>query len=181
MIETIIAERYARALISLAKENGKPVIDRFANELSQFVSLCQSHAGLLPTLSDRYHDLFARERIVADLADKAQFDPIVKNFLKLLIRKGRMALIATISQEYQTLAHREMGRLVIKVVSAEPLNDQLYQEISDVFAKTNARQVVLEKQVLPDVMGGVRVHVGDRVYDGTLRHQMEKIKQSLQG
>ena len=179
MIETIIAERYARALVSLAQDKGLESVDQIAGQLENFCKLCDATPELLPTLSDRYQDLFARERIVAEIATQAGCDEIVKNFFKLLVHKGRINLIAVITAEYVKLAHLAQGRLVMKVVSAQNLSDDMYQNIQQMFAKQFQKIMVLQKQILPEVLGGVRVHIGDRVYDSTVSHQIEKVKQSM--
>ncbi len=179
MIETMIAERYARALISLAQDKGVEAIDRFASEIEKFCKLCDDTAELLPTLSDRYHDLFARERIVAEIATQSGFDETIKNFLKLLVHKGRINLIHVVATEYVKLAHLAQGRLVMTVVSAQNLAEPLYQSNQEMFAKKFQKTMVLKKQILPEVLGGVRVHIGDRVYDSTVSHQIDKVKQSM--
>lgn len=179
MIETMISERYARALIGLAQDQGVEAIDRFGAELEMFCKLCDATPELLPTLGERYNDLFARERIVAQIADQSGFDETVKNFLKLLVHKGRINLIAVVASEYVKLAHAAQGRLVMTVVSAQGLTDTLYQNIQELFAKKFQKTMVLQKQILPEVLGGVRVHIGDRVYDSTVSHQIDKVKQSM--
>lgn len=179
MIENMIAQRYARALISLASDKGGDAIDRFGGQLASFCKLCEENQTLLSTLSDRYQDLFARERVATQIAQQMSFDDVIVNFLKLLIHKGRMQLVAVVSEEYNMLAHEAQGRLVMKVVSAQNLSDELYANLQDVFAKKFNKQMVLKKQILPEVLGGVRVHIGDLVYDSTVSQQIENVTQSM--
>lgn len=179
MIENIIAERYARALLSLAQDKGPESLDAFGLELQTFLSCCEETPELLTTLGDRYQDLFARERIVDQVASKAGFSTEVKNFIKLLVHKGRISLLATVVEEYVKLAHTAQGRLVMKVVSATTLSDDVYQSLVKEFQRQFQKQMVLKTSLSPDVLGGVRVHVGDCVYDYTVSHQIEKFKQTL--
>lgn len=177
MIENVISERYARALLQIARE--KNAIDAFGKELKTFEGFCKDNRELLKNLSDRYNDLFARERIVAQIADKAGFAIEIKNFLKILVHKGRIGLIATICDEYEKLAHAAMGRLVMKVVSAEELESHVYDDLLKIFGEAHKKEMVLKKQLLPDVIGGLRIHVGDRVHDFTVSHQIEKMKMAM--
>lgn len=177
MIENVIAQRYARALIGIAAEQN--AIDEYGKQLHTFAGFCKENRDLLKSLSDRYNDLFARERIVAEIADKAGFAEPVKNFLKLLVHKGRIALFHFVAEEYDVLAHEKMGRVVMKVVSAKELSDSVYDDLLQTFKQRLNKETVLKKQILPDVIGGLRVHIGDRVFDYTVRSQIDRVKQAM--
>lgn len=179
MIEHNIAKRYARALLSVALGESRENVDKYGDELVTFAAACRSHAALLDTLSNRYFDMFARERIVDALAAKLSLAVSVKNFIKLLIHKGRIGLFPAVVTEYLALAHGVMGREIMTVVSAAPLPEAQYGELGETFAKITGKKMVVERKTLPEVLGGVRVHIHDKVYDYTVKNQIEQMKQRM--
>lgn len=179
MIEHNIAKRYARALLSVALDGSRDNADKYGDELATFGEACRSHAALLDTLSNRYFDMFARERIVDALAAKMGLAVPVKNFIKLLIHKGRIGLFPTIVTAYRVLAHEVMGREIMTVVSATPLPEAQYGELSETFAKITGKKMVVERKTVPEVLGGVRVHIHDTVYDYTVQNQIEQMKHRM--
>lgn len=179
MIEQSIAKRYARALISVATQSSKNDIDVYGQQIDLFDKTCRDNPILLSTLSERYFDMFARERVIDNLAQKMALADAVRNFLKLLVRKGRIELLHEINLAYAALAHDMMGREVMTVVSAVTLKDEQYASLESVFSRKTGKKMVVERKNSPDVLGGVRVHIRDTVYDYTVKNQLEQMRQKL--
>ncbi len=135
----------------------------------------------MPTLANPHFDLFARERIIDSLAQKMALSDNIKNFLKLLIKKSRMNLFSFVCDEYHALANDIMGRVVMTVVSAVDLPDAQYDTLKKLFSDVTGKAMVVKRRTDPDILGGVRVHVKDKVYDYTIASQLEKMKQSMLG
>jgi len=179
MIEAMVAKRYARALLSLALDKDKKTIDVYAMQLKTFDQVLTEHKALLPTLTNRYFDLFAREHVIEEIGKLLNFDSEVKNFLKLLIHKGRIEIFSFIKNEFLTLSNQTMNREPMTVVSAVELPEEQYQALKEFFTKKTGKEIIPTKKIDPTVIGGVRVHIGDVVYDDTLETQIEKMKQRL--
>ena len=179
MIEASIARRYARALIELAREEGK--IEAYALLLQNFQALCRENALLLDTLTNRFFDLAARLRIVDRLAQKLDLALSVKNFIKLLIKKGRIGLFGDIVLEYQREVYLFQNKVVATIVSARDLPDSITREIQSILAKKTGKDVVVEKEVKPNVLGGVCVRMGGEVYDGTVKAAPDCLTQKKNG
>ena len=177
MIEGSIAIRYARALIELAKQDNQ--IDVFAAQLKGFLDYCTESKYLLSTLSEKGYDVGSRLRIIENIAQKSGFHTHVKNFLKLLLGKGRVALISLIYDEYCQMANEIMDRCPMTVLSAVELPVEQYQEMMDFFGKKNKKNMILNKKISPDVLGGVCVTIGDQIYDYTLSRQLSDLKQGM--
>ena len=179
MIEASIARRYARALIELAREEGK--IEAYALLLQNFQALCRENALLLDTLTNRFFDLAARLRIVDRLAQKLDLALSVKNFIKLLIKKGRIGLFGDIVLEYQREVYLFQNKVVATIVSARDLPDSITREIQSILAKKTGKDVVVEKEVKPNVLGGVCVRMGGEVYDGTVKAALDCLTEKMMG
>lgn len=179
MIEHSISKRYARALISVATGESLSTVDEYGRQLASFSEACQLNANLLQTLSNPHFEPQARERIIDGVAGKLELSRPVTNFLKLLVRKGRAQYFMTILQEYQNFAHELMNREVMTVVSATDLAQDQYDTLVGLFGKVTGKSMVLKRQKQPSVLGGVRVHIRDRIYDYTIKNQLEQMKQRL--
>lgn len=179
MIEHSISKRYARALISVATGESLNTVDEYGRQLAAFSEACLVNANLLLALSNRHFDLQARERIVDGVTSKLELSRSVINFLKLLVRKGRIQFFANIFEEYQNFAHGLMNREVMTVVSATDLSQDQYDTLAGLFGKVTGKSMVLKRQKQPSVLGGVRVHIRDKIYDYTIKNQLEQMKQRL--
>lgn len=179
MIESMIAKRYARALLDLASENSKSQIDRYAEQLSHFHETCRQNRDLLPTLANSHFDIGARERITIQVAKKLSLDEHILNFLRLLIRKGRMGLLPFVLAEYIKLANEAIGRVALTVVSAIELSDHYCKKLVDHFQRESGCEIILCKKTDATLLGGIRVHLGDKVYDDSISGQLDRLKQRL--
>lgn len=179
MIENSIAKRYARALISVARDEKR--VDEFGAELTSFYEACLQTQGVFDVLSNRHLDLVARLRAVNQISVKLGLAVAVKNFLKLLLKKGRFDLLPIVVSEYGVIAHKVMGRVVMQVVSATPLETSQYGDLERHFSQASGRQMVVKKVLNPAVLGGVRVHIGDQVFDYTIAKQMETLGNRMLG
>lgn len=179
MIEHSISKRYARALISVATGESIATVDDYGRQLESFFAACQLNANLLQTLANRHFEFQARERVIDGVAGKLGLARPVINFLKLLVRKGRIQIFSNILHEYQRFAHELMNREVMTVVSAVDLPEDQYTTLAGLFGKVTGKSMVLKRQKQADVLGGVRVHIRDRIYDYTIKSQLEQMKQRL--
>lgn len=177
MIERTISIRYARALLSLAKDENQ--IDAFGVQLEEFCKLCEDAPELLEVLGDRNLGLARRSRILDELAVKAGLYPYFVNFLKLLVRKSRVSLLMHIADAYKDMANKAQGRLPLQVISAVELPESQYEDLVRVFSKKTGKEMVLEKKIKPEVLGGVQVKLADQLFDSTIRRQLAGLSQSL--
>lgn len=177
MIEGTISIRYARALMGLATEDNQ--VDAFGKQLKKFLDCCRVYPDLLITLSAKGLNLLNRENIINDLAEKFDFHTHVKNFLKILLDKGRIDLIATIYEEYVEMANQALNRCPMTITSAVDLPGEQYGDLVEYFSQQNQKEMILNKEIDPEVLGGLRVRIGDVIYDYTLRKQLNELKKNM--
>lgn len=174
MIESSISRRYAKALVELARENN--TLDQTLAQLTSIVTAAElSDSQLLHVLGNRFLDLSARLRVVDELAAKLQLDVSVKNFIKILIQKGRIPFLPNILESFRGYVFELQNKVEVDLTSARPLKDLVVKEIQEKMAALLKKQVVVKSQVNPQVLGGVSVRVGDQIFDGTLLAQIQKM------
>lgn len=100
---------------------------------------------------------------------------------KLLARKRMMYLWPEFVSELKLLCDREKGILRVQVVSGVPLTPSLHKKLIQALERRTGKTVVLEEQVKPEVLGGISVQAQDLYWDGTLRGQLQQLRDTLKG
>jgi len=178
MADTTVARRYARALLELGIEAGN--LDQISTELQRFTGLLHAndeqilgalvHPGLLPD---------ERAGFLDAILAKFPFEPIVANFTRLALEKGRADLIPEINDALQHMADEKFGRVRAVLTTATPISDALREEFRAALAASTGKTVILESAVDDTLLGGVTIAVGDKIYDASVRSRLQGIRQSL--
>jgi F-type H+-transporting ATPase subunit delta len=178
MVNVSVARRYARALIDVAGESGS--LDRVADQLEAFCMALQQSPELSGALLDPG---FSRDQKIGVLQAVLQAaggaDPLFENLLKLLVERNRLSYLPDIARLYRDMADVRAGRVRGKVTSAAPLARESLERLVHSLERITQRSIVVETQVDPSLLGGVAAQVGSVIYDGTLKTQLEELKQTL--
>jgi ATP synthase F1 delta subunit len=170
-----IAEVYARSLFEVAKEHD--VLDRVHEELGEFAEALDEDRQLQVFLFSPYFSSQEKREGVRKVVSDA--DERFVNFLELLAERHRMPAIYRIRREFDSMWAEENQLLPVTVTSAVELDEKLVQEIGDRIQEQTGRRVELSSNVDPDVLGGLRVRVGNMVLDGTVRNRLERLRKTV--
>jgi F-type H+-transporting ATPase subunit delta len=178
--QIILAKRYAKAIFSLGKEQNK--VDTYAESLAAIAELYEnSELGVADALTNPLYPLEARQKVMAKIAESVDADAIMTSFLNLLIEKKRVDVLPDIAREVQVMVDREENISHGSVTSAVKLNKALLKKIQATLEKITGNKVILETQVDPSIIGGIVAKVGDLVLDGSIRTQLNGLKESIKG
>jgi F-type H+-transporting ATPase subunit delta len=176
MVNVSIARRYARALL----EASGPAADQVLAQLDEFVAALRSSDELMDVVNNPAFTVSQRKAIVEKLiAASGDVNPWLVNALKLLTERGRFGALPDIARVYRDLVDVRMGRLRGRITSAVPLSEESLQKLEMSLEKMTQRDVVLESKVDPTLIGGATAQVGGTLYDGSLRAQLDDIKNRL--
>ena len=170
-----IAEVYARALFEVANEND--VLDRVHDELGQFAEALDEDRNLQVFLFSPYFSSDEKKQGVRRIVTDA--DERTLNFLELLAERHRMPALFRIRRIFDGLWADERKLLPVTVTSATELDQGLVDEIGKRIEEQTGRQVELSSDVDPDVLGGLRVRVGNMVLDATVRNRLERLRKQV--
>ena len=170
-----IAEVYARALFEAAKEDG--VLDRVHEELGEFADALDEDRNLQVFLFSPYFSSEEKKQGVRRIVSDA--DERTLNFLELLAERHRMPALFRIRRIFDGLWADERKLLPVTVTSATELDQGLVDEIGKRIEEQTGRQVELSSDVDPDVLGGLRVRVGNMVLDATVRNRLERLRKQV--
>jgi ATP synthase F1 delta subunit len=170
-----IAEVYARSLFEVAKEHD--VLERVHEELGEFADALSDDRTLQVFLFSPYFSSAEKREGVGKVVSDA--DERFVNFLGLLAERHRMPALLRIKREFDALWADENKLLPVSVTSAVELDEGLVEEIGERIEEQTGRKVELTANVDPDVLGGLMVRVGNRVFDGTIRNRLERLRKQV--
>lgn len=177
MRSSAAARRYARALFSLAREDG--ATDAVRAELTRLSALLEASPELHDALFRPLHPVAERRGVMRSVAEREGLSRNVQNFMLYLIDQRRIVDFDAIAVEYGRLADEAAGRLAAEVVSASPLRDDQRERLRRALATRVGREVELEVKVDPALIGGAIAKVGGLVFDGSLRTQLTQLRDNL--
>jgi F-type H+-transporting ATPase subunit delta len=174
----VIARRYAKALFLLAGEESS--LEQTGVELQQLAEVA-SDPKLAETLSNPLLLPSARRAIAQTLADKLVLRQTTRNFLCLLADHHRLGQIGGIADHYRRLLDDARGRVRAAISSAVPLTDEQESRLVSAFERVTGRTVLPTRQVDPGLLGGIVVEIAGKVYDGSLKTQLQQLAASIAG
>jgi F-type H+-transporting ATPase subunit delta len=177
MIMGSIARRYAKALFGLAVDSGR--VEAWATSLVSLQQVIDGSPDLQDVLANPVYSREQRRAIVEKLASALSLDPQPRDLLFLLGDRNRLSYLSAIVATFRDLSDEHLGRVRAKVTSAVALEDAAAQSIADKLSQATKAKVLLDRTVDPAILGGVVAQVGSLVYDGSVRTQLEDLRQQL--
>lgn len=177
MSTSSVSRRYARALLSVGEEDGR--WDSYASELDRAAQAFLASAELRDLWLNPAHGRQARLAAVDALAGGLSLSTPVANTVRLLVERNRADDLEVVARSYRDLADEKAGRARAVVSSAVPLPADVTQRMGAALAEVTGRKIVLETKVDPTLLGGVVTQVGSTLLDGSLRTQLERLRDQL--
>jgi F-type H+-transporting ATPase subunit delta len=171
----VVHRVYARALYNAAEEQGS--VAAVQEELGDFVAAVRNVPELRAVLRNPQID--PRAKAAALEAITGGVHDIVRNFLRLLAEKGRIAEIEEIERELERLVAREQGQITVELTTAQELSDEEAREIVDQIAKASGRRVEATRTVDPSLIGGIVLQAGSFRIDASVRGRLNRLRQEL--
>jgi F-type H+-transporting ATPase subunit delta len=177
LIPSSVARRYARALLSLGLEEGRH--EKYGDELEAVIEALDESpdAGLI--LRNPGYSQEHRHGAVNALASAMKLSPMVVNFLQLLVDRQRIADLPAIARAYRAMVDVEEKRVRATVTAAAPLSKAELDRLREAIAGMTGRTIILDSKTDPAIIGGVVTQVGATLFDGSLRTQLERMREEL--
>lgn len=173
MSEQTVARRYANALYQEAQSQ-------------ECVEAVDEDVALLRNTLDEVHE-FARvvdspvipqdkKKSVLKALLEERVEPLTLRFVHLLVEKDREKMLPRIVETYQNFRDEQRGIVEVEARVAQPLDDEEREHLVDQLEEMLGRTVRLRVDENPDLIGGLVIRVGDRVYDGSVRQKLENLR-----
>ena len=178
-IQASLAGRYATALFELARDEKK--IDSVESSLDKLsAALDQSDDFRTLTTSPLLSRADAGKGVAAAAA-AMKLDPLTANFLGVLAGNRRLAQLPQVIRAFRTLAARHRGEATAEVISAHPLDDDQVAALKAQLKKRVGRDVTLDLNVDPDILGGLVVKIGSQMIDSSIRTRLNTLAHAMKG
>ena len=173
-----VANRYARALADVvAEQNGD--YRRVGEEIAAFAATYRESGELRELLDTPAVALAGKLKVLAAIAARLSASPLTGNFLRVLGTHYRMALLGEIVQVFRRIANERLGVVEVKLTLAGALSEAEQQALRARFAELTGKQVEFDLHRDDRLLGGIVAQIGSTVYDGSVRGQLDRIRQRL--
>jgi F-type H+-transporting ATPase subunit delta len=173
----LIAERYARGLSESIPEDAQ--LEEATQSLEALSMLYTESHDLRSVLSNPSIDVHRRVAVLRQVFEHASTPSVVLRLAELMLRRGRISLLAAVSELFGELADTRLNRITADVFSAAPLDDAQQERVRAGLRKHTDKEVRLDCRVDKELLGGVKARLGDRVFDGSLRARLKNMKKVL--
>ncbi|MFP4445307.1 MAG: ATP synthase F1 subunit delta [Desulfosudaceae bacterium] len=172
-----ISRRYSKALILIGQEDGKA--EQYREELDAVVAVLDQNAEFEDIISNPLYPAEDRKKALEMVIQTIGMSDIIKSFLLLIYDKQRFGELRGIAEFYRKLVDEHKGIVRADVVSASILSDEAVEKIKASLSKMTGKEVILDVNQDPALIGGVVTKVGDIVLDGSIKTQLDNMKESL--
>lgn len=171
------SKRYARALLAIGQEDGK--YQDYGKDLRDYAAFCAANEEFHKTVSSKVFPVEDRRRVLDYVLGKSPYSGIVKNFLRLLLEKDRMEAVGDISAYYDRLIDEISGITRAEITAARPIKAEALEKLASALGRLTSKKVKTNVREDAGLIGGLVVRIGDLVLDGSVKAQLEGLKESL--
>ena len=170
-----MAGRYATALFELARDN--KAVDAVKKDLDQFDALANGSADLNRLVRSPVFGADEQLKALSAILARAGITGLAANFLRVITTNRRLFAVRDMIRAYRALVARHKGEVTAQVTVAEKLNDKNLDALKSALKSvTGGKDIDLEVEVDPAIIGGLIVKVGSRMVDSSLRTKLNSIK-----
>ncbi len=175
----MIARRYASALADVILDRGEA--KEVQHELQQWEELLQSNAALQEVFRNPTIALDQKRAVLNKLIDRAKPRSTTANFLKVLLQNQRLTELPEINRKLAAILDERAGMVAAIVTSARPVPDNIQRSLEQRLIAVTQKKVRLDFKQDPDLLGGLVTRIGSTVYDGSVRNQLQQMKERMAG
>ena len=172
----VIANRYAEALFQLSEEEN--ITKEIYNELHDVVEVIKNNKELDNVLKSPLVAKNEKTQLIEALFNN-KINNDLKNFLKILVEKGRISSLKSIELTFKELLNDKHNIIEGTVISAIALTEKQVKELEEKLSKKYNKNVTLENKVDESILGGVLVRLGNTQIDGSVKTRLNNIKDQL--
>lgn len=175
-----VASRYANALVD-AVLSASPAVDphQAAAELKFFEEMVNGASELRNILLSPAVSSARKRAVVARFAETMPLSRLVRNFVYVLIDHRRIRILDEVRAAFEFIVDERLGLVRADVKSAAPLADPQKNALQAELSRLTGKQVKCDYSVDPDLLGGVTARIGSTIYDGSVRAQLNSLRQRL--
>ncbi|WP_306015195.1 F0F1 ATP synthase subunit delta [Oceanicaulis sp. MMSF_3324] len=170
-------ERYARALFDLAEEAG--AAEAVEKDVDALGAVLADSDDLRDALTSPLYGAAEKSSVLSALAEKLGAQDLTKKFIAVAAHNGRASDITDMLRAFKVLAALKRGATSAVVTTADELTATQLKELTAALKTALGQDVDIRTQVRPDILGGLIVKVGSRMFDSSLRTKLEGLRNTM--
>ena len=172
-----IANRYARALAEVSFKLGQH--EAVERELEQFGQLLDGNRELSAFYEDPAVGAARKKAATSQLLARLGFCKTTGNFIHVLVERNRMGHFNEMLQAFRQAIRDRLGIVEVGVTTSTEIGQALREQLSRAMEQVSGKRVQLRFRIDRQILGGVITRVGDTIYDGSVRQQLQQMKERL--
>lgn len=177
MSVTTIARRYAEALADAALAHGQ--VSQIDADLHAFAEMMSASRELYDLFASPVVSQRDKSKVLDAIIARGRPTQMTSNLLRLMLTNHRLHHIKHIYEQFRRIINERAGVVVAEVTTAQPIGPAEQASLSRRLEKMTGKQVQFQFKTDPSLIGGVVTRIGSVVYDGSVRTQLQEIKQQL--
>src|SRR5215471_13769648 len=174
-----VARRYAAALADVVLARGEA--REVQNELAIWQEMLDSHDNLRTAFANPTIALDQKRAVLNGLIEISRPRPTTVNFLKVLLQNQRLTELSEINRKLGEILDDRAGTVAATVTTARPIPADVHERLRGTLASLTGKKVRIDFVTDPGLIGGVVTRIGSTVYDGSVRNQLQQIKEKMAG
>ena len=174
-----VARRYAAALADVVLDRGEEA--EVQAELVTWEAMIQSTPNLLEVLRNPTIALDQKRAVLNKLIERAKPRQTTVNFLKVLLQNQRLTDLGEINRKFAETLDVRAGMVAATVTTARAVPESSQQQLHAKLTGMTGKKVRIDFGTDPDLLGGIVTRIGSTVYDGSVRNQLQQIKEKMAG
>jgi F-type H+-transporting ATPase subunit delta len=173
----IIAKRYAKALVQLAEE--KKTVDKTRVDLAAFTGAVDSLPALQKLFASPVFTPENKKAVIQELAARLGMQPTTQRFVEHLADTGRIRYIGDMYEAFLEILAERTNRSMARLTTAAAISPADLADIKKKLEALTGKQVDIDAKVDASLIGGAKAQIGSTVYDGTIKNQLNKLRNQL--
>lgn len=174
---SVVAQNYAEALFELARASGR--LEEYGRLIDATAAAVDGSPEVQGVLMSPKIAKAVKARVLGQALARVGAPEEFVRYLGAVVRRGRQLLFGAIADEYRRLVDQSLNRVRAAVTMARDPDPALQREIASALGRILGKEVIAQFAADPAVLGGAVVRVGDRIYDGSVRRSLMRLRRQL--
>jgi F-type H+-transporting ATPase subunit delta len=174
-----VARRYATALADVVAARGEA--QEVQRELTAWETMMQSNEQLLEVFRNPTIPYEQKRKVLSALIARASVRPTTANFLQVLLQNQRLADLNEVNKRFAQILDERSGVVSAEVTTARPVAQSSQDALLAKLTTLTGKKVRLSFNTDEELIGGVVTRIGSTIYDGSVRNQLQQVKDKMIG
>jgi F-type H+-transporting ATPase subunit delta len=175
----MVARRYATALADVVTARGEA--QEVQKELAAWAEMVQSNEQLLEVFRNPTIPYEQKRKVLSTLIDRARVRPTTANFLQVLLQNQRLAELGEVNKRFAQILDERSGVVSAEVTTARPVAQSSQDALRSKLTAMTGKNVRLSFTTDEELIGGIVTRIGSTIYDGSVRNQLQQVRERLAG